>query len=69
MVKDLYPIVVAKRREIFEDSVTVAALRQYLEGDQSARLFAATTIIYRLEAEGYVSKPLAELEYKRKLLK
>ena len=69
LAKDLYPVVVAKRGEIFEDSVTVAALKKYLEDDNAVSLYAGMAIIYRLEAEGYVSKPLAELEYRRKLLK
>nr|WP_235867499.1 hypothetical protein [Priestia abyssalis] len=69
MVKDLYPVVVAKRGEIFEDSVTVAALKKYLDDDYAVSLYVGLAIIYRLEAEGYVSKPLAEFEYRRKLLK
>lgn len=69
MAKDLYPVVVAKRGEIFEDSVTVAALKKYLHDDNAVSLYVGMAIIYRLEAEGYVSKPLEELDYRRKLLK
>ena len=69
MTKDLYPVVVAKRREIFKDSVTVSALKKYFDDDNAVSLYVGMAIIYRLEAEGYVSKPLAELEYRRKLLK
>lgn len=69
MAKDLYPVVVAKRGEIFEDSVTVAALKKYLNDDNAVSLYVGMAIIYRLEAEGYVSKPLEELDYRRKLLK
>ncbi|HWO95678.1 MAG TPA: hypothetical protein VNM45_04955 [Bacillus sp. (in: firmicutes)] len=69
MAKDLYPVVVAKREEIFEDSVTVSALKKYFNDDNAVSLYVGMAIIYRLEAEGYVSRPLAELEYRRKLLK
>jgi hypothetical protein len=69
IAKDLYPVVVAKRGEIFEDSVTVAALKKYVYDDRSISLYVGMAIIYQLEAEGYISKPLAELEYRRKLLR
>lgn len=69
IAEDLYPVVVAKRGEIFEDSVTVAALKKYVYDDRNISLYVGMAIIYQLEAEGYISKPLAELEYQRKLLK
>ena len=65
----MYPIILAKRYEIFEDNVTVSALKRYLNVDNSVGLYAATAIIYLLEAEGYISKPLAEHDFKRKLLR
>lgn len=65
MTKDIYPISVLMRHEIFKDDVSANALQKYLDVD----LFVATTIIYRLEAGGYVSKPLFDNDYKRKLLK
>ncbi|MFC3884504.1 hypothetical protein ACFOU2_13710 [Bacillus songklensis] len=69
MANHMYPIVLAKRYEIFKDNVTASSLRRYLNVDHSVSLYAAITIIYRLEAEGYISKPLAEHDFKRKLLK
>jgi hypothetical protein len=65
----MYPTILAKRYEIFKDNVSGALLREYLNVDHSVSLYAATAIIYRLEAEGYVSKPLPEHDFKRKLLK
>jgi hypothetical protein len=65
----MYPTILARRYEIFKDNVSGALLKKYLNVDHSVNLYAAIAIIYRLEAEGYVSKPMAEHGFKRKLLK
>ncbi|TYR81846.1 hypothetical protein FZC66_08470 [Priestia megaterium] len=69
VVKNIYPVVLAKRHEIFKDDVTVSVLQKYLDVHYVTSVYVATTIIYLLEAEGYVSKPLIEHDGKRKLLR
>lgn len=65
IAKDVYPISELMRHEIFKHDVTATALQRYLNVDS----YVATAIIYRLEAGGYVSKPLVDYDYKRKLLR
>jgi hypothetical protein len=65
MTKEVYPISVLMRHEIFENHVSSAALKRYL----NINSYVAATLIYCLEADGYVSKPLAKYDYKRCLLK
>ncbi|MGG1886888.1 hypothetical protein ABDI02_12800 [Priestia megaterium] len=69
IVKNVYPIVLSNRSKIFQEEVSVAALQDYFGLDHAFSVYAAATIIYQLEAEGYVSKPLKRNEYKRILLK
>ncbi|MCG3055970.1 hypothetical protein KZ287_27770, partial [Escherichia coli] len=58
IVKHVYPFVCVNRHDIFKGDVTSLQLSKYLDLHPAHVPYVTATIIYLLEADGYVSKPL-----------